>query len=432
MDCKTSSLCIFDTPGVLTDIKRSYVVDYHPISSLKSDSPIEFEIPASADDYIDVSNTKLYVRFKIVQDNGKAVDQTKDIVAVNNLAISTLFSDASLKIGETIVQGGASDYPYRAYFKTVMQFTPDAQRSHMQALGWYRDEAGKFDAQTNKGFTKRQKLVGDSDTVELLGPLYFDFFNQDRHLLNNVEMRIKLTPSKPEFLLNAYGTAAKGAAMKYKVEFEKMILYAERLEVNSSVINGHTTGLLGQNAHYFINHTNLLTYTIPAGQSSYIKDNIFTDMSPKMIMIAMMDNDAFNGNYAKNPFHFKQYNLSRLALSRDGNLIPGFAFEPDFANKRYLRSYIQTMEAFKYWNTDDTNGLTPEEWAGGYLIYAFDLTPDKDISSGCLHGNVGNNLRLELNFAKALPNTINILIFGVSDSQIEISQLRDLVLHYRR
>ena len=69
MDCKNSALCIFDSPGVLTDIKRSYMVDYYPINSLKDNAPIEFVIPSSAEDYIDLSNTTLYVRFKILHDD---------------------------------------------------------------------------------------------------------------------------------------------------------------------------------------------------------------------------------------------------------------------------------------------------------------------------------------------------------------------------
>ena len=430
MDCKTSALCIFDKPGVLTDIQRSYNVDYYPVSTLSSDAPIEFVIPSSSEDYIDVSNTLLYVKFKVVQEDGTNLDQTKDFVAPNNLPIATLFSDASLKIGETQVQGGSSDYPYRGYFRTVMQFSPLAQQSHMRTMGWYKDEAGKFDDKANTGFVKRQNLIGNSNSVELVGPLYFDFFNQDRHLINNTSLRIRLTPNKPEFALNAYPVAA--GAKKFKVLFENVILYANRLEMNPSVINGHAVGLSSQNARYFINHSDLLTYTIPKGQKSYIKDHLFTDLSPKMIMIAMVDNDAFNGNYAKNPFHFKHYNLDKLALSRDGKNIPGSAFQPDFTNKHYMRSYLQTMRTFNYWNTDDTNGLTSAEWANGYLIYAFDLTPDKELASACLHGNIGNNLRLELNFGTALPNTINILIYAVTDSQIEITKLRDVITHYNR
>lgn len=428
MQCKNSALCIFDKPGILTDIQRRYTVDYHPINALTSDGPIEFVIPGSSEDYIDVGNTQLYVSFKVVHEDGTKIDQKDDVVGFNNLAIASLFSDASLKIGDTQVQGGSSDYPYKGYFRTVMQFTPQAQNSHMTGMGWYKDQAEHFDKKANSGFTVRQALVGDSETVEILGPLYFDFFNQERHLINGTPMRIKLTPNKPEFFLNSYATTPK----KCKVVFDKVILYVERLEMNPSVINGHAVGLKNQNARYFINHTELLTYTIPKGQMSYTKDHLFTDLSPKMIMIAMLDNEAFNGSYAKNPFHFKHYDLNKLALFRDGRCIPGQAFEPDFTNDLYLRSYNQTMQTFGYINTDDTNGLTPLEWAGGYTIYAFDLTPDKEVSSVYQHANVGNNLRLELNFNKALPNTINVLIYAVTDSAIEVTRLRDVITHYNR
>ena len=425
MECKSSSLCIFDKPGTSTDIQRSYVVDYYPVSSVSSNGPIEFYIPGNAEDYIDVNNIKVYIKLKVTKADGTNVDNT-DEVGFNNLAIASLFQDASLMLGETQIEGGHMNYPYYGYFNTVMQFQPQAQRSHLLAFGWYKDEATKFDDATNEGFKKRSKLLGESAVVEFEGPLYFDFFNQDRFLISQTDMRIKLTPSKPEFALNAYGTSA------FKIHFEKIILYVPRIELNPSVINGHAVGLKKQNAHYDINHTELITYTIPKGQKSYTKDRLFPDMAPKLLMVAMVENEAFNGNIKKNPFHFKHFDMNKIALYREGRSIPGQPFTPDFDETWYLRSYLNTMQTFNYYNTDDTNGLTPFEWANGYTIYAFDLTADGDISSHCRQGYVSRNLRLELTFKKDLPTTINVLLYAVFDSHIEITQLRDIITHYTR
>ena len=428
MDCKTSALCLFDKKGVLSDIRRSYVVDYYPVSSLTSDGPIEILIPGSSEDYINCGNTKLYLRFKVVNEDGSDVDQSTEILGLNNLPIASLFSNASLHVGETQIEGGGSDYPYRAYLQTVMQFPPAAQESTMRAMGWYKDEAGKFDDKANKGFVQRQQLVGNSKTIELVGPLYFDFFNQDRYLLSLTNMRIKLTPNRPEFFLSSF----KSAPGKYKVEFELVKLSVERNEMNPSVINGHAIGLKTQNAQYYVNHTHFETFTVPKGQSSVTKDNIFTDISPKMVIVGMLDNDAFNGSYQKNPFHFKHYNLTKFAFFRDGRSIPGQPYEPDFKQKLYLESYIQTMQAFNYWNTDDTNGLKPNDWANGYTFFAFDLTPDKEASSGCQHANVSGNLRLDLAWAADLPNTINVVLHAITDSVVEITRSRDAIPHYNR
>lgn len=428
MNCKNSSLCIFDKPGILTDIQRAYTVEYYPLSSITSKGPIEFHIPGNAEDYIDVNDIKLFVQLRVQKADGKDIDQTKDIVGLNNLPIATLFQDASLMIGETQVEGGHMNYPYFGYFNTVMQFTPAAQQSQLQSYGWFKDQAGKFDDASNTGFKKRQSLVGNSSLVELMGPLYFDFFNQDRFLISHTDMRIKLLPNKTDFALNSYAPKLSD----YKIDFEKVILFVDRVELNPSVINGHALGLKTRNAHYFLNHSELLTYTIPKGQKSYTKDRLFPDMAPKMLMVAMVENDAYNGDLSKNPFNFQHFNLNKIALYREGRSVPGQPLTPDFTNSQYLQSYNLTMRAFDYYNTDDTNGLTPFDWANGYTIYAFDLTGDKDVSTNCVQANLSRNLRLELSFAKDLPTTINVLIYAVINSEIEITQLRDVITHYNR
>ena len=149
-------------------------------------------------------------------------------------------------------------------------------------------------------------------------------------------------------------------------------------------------------------------------------------------MIAMVENDAFNGSLGKNPFNFQHFDMSKLALYRDGISVPGRPFSPNFPDGKVLRSYMQTMHTFKYLNTDDTNGLTPEEFANGYTIYAFDLTADNAMNADHRQAITSKNLRLELFFDKATKTTINVLLHAVYDSSIEITQLRDVITHYTR
>lgn len=426
MEVKNSALCLFDEPAVQTDIKHNVTVDYYPLTTVSSGGPIEFSIPGSAEEYIDVNDIQLYVRAKVTRADGKDIDKV-DVVGLNNLPIGTLFQDVSLMIEDKQVEGGQMCYPYQAYFSTVMQFTPSAQKSHMRAQGWFKDEAGKFEDATNSGFEARSELIAKSKSFELMGPLFLNFFRQGQFLMSQTDMRVKLLPSKPEFALNAYGPNRD-----YKIAFEEVVLYVPRYTLNASVINGHAAGLKRQNAIYPLHHTEVTTYTIPKGQKSYTKDCLFPDEAPKMLMIAMVDNAAFNGNLKKNPFHFQHFDLSKLALYRDSRSVTGPALSPDFDQDRILRSYMHTMQAFQYYNTDDTNGLTPEEFANGYTIYAFDLTADKDTSASHRQGYQTKNLRLELFFKKETPCTINVLLYAVYDSKIEITAQRNVIPYYNR
>lgn len=425
MNCKNSALCIFDKQHTQTDIVKNYTVDYYPVTSISSGGPIEFHVPGNTEDYIDVNDIYLHLKIKVTKANGRPI-AAADKVGLNNLAISTLFQDVSLTIGETQIEGGQQCYPYLGYFNTVMQFHPSAQKSHLKLFGWEKDEAGKFDDEANKGFVERQKWTDGSKLCEFYGPLYLDFTRQSRFLISQTDMRFRFLPSKPEFALNAYGTE------NFRIKFESVVLYVRRMLLNPSVINGHATGLNKYNAIYPINHTEVVNFTIPQGQKSYVKDRLFPLQAPKLLVIGMLENDAFNGAIKKNPFHFQHFDLKKIALYREGESIPGRPFTPDFDNKLYSRSYVNTMQTFQYFNSDDTNGLTYSDFGNGYTLYAYDLTADNDIAAPYRQAIGTNNLRLELTFDNNLPETINVLLFAVFDSHIEITKLRDIITNYTR
>ena len=426
MDCKNSALCIFDEPDLQTDVIKNGITDYYPITSISSGGPIEFHIPGNSEEYIDTNDINLHIKFKVTKADGTDI-AGGDKVGLNNLAIASLFKDVILTLGETQIEGGQQNYPYKAYFKTVMQFQPHAQKSHMKVFGWYKDEAGKFNDDANKGFVKRKEMIEGSKVCELYGPLYLDYMQQSRYLISLTDMRIKFIPSKPEFVLNAFGTTTD-----FKIKFESAVLEVRRITLNPSVINGHASGLQKQNALYPLNHSDHITFTIPKGQQSYVQDRLFPTQTPKMLMVAMVENDAYNGNIKKNPFHFRHFDLNKIALYRDSDSIPGRPFTPNFDEKHYARSYVNTMQTFHYFNTDDTNGLTYEEFANGYTIYAYDLTSTNDISASCRDVKNASNIRLELSFAKALPDTINVIVFFVVDGDINLTKVRDVLASYNR
>ena len=427
MEVKNSSLCIFDSPAVQTDFITNNVADYYPLTNVSTGGPIEFVIPGSTDEYIDVNDIQIYILAKVLKADGTNIDTATDKVGLNNLPISTLFQDVSLTIEDKQIEGGQMCYPYLGYFSTVMQYTPSAQESHMQCQGWYKDQAGKFDDAANRGFEERAGLCKDSKNFELMGPLFLDFFRQGQYLISQTKMRVKLIPSKPEFALNAFG-----GHKEFKIEFQEVVLYVPRYTLNPSVINGHATGLKRQNAIYPLLHSEVTTFTIPIGQKSFKKERLFPDEAPKLLMIAMVDNAAYNGDIAKNPFNFQHFGLNNLTLYRDGVSISGRPFTPNFTNGKIIRSYIQTMQTFKYYNSDDTNGLTLEDFASGYTIFAFDLTAEKDITATHRQGRNTKNLRLDLTFEKATKTTINVLLYAVYDSKIEITQQRDTITYYTR
>ena len=78
---------------------------------------------------------------------------------------------------------------------------------------------------------------------------------------------------------------------------------------------------------------------------------------------------------------------------------------------------------------DHGNQISRDDYAGGYALHCFNLTPD--LSNGesfnlIKHGN----LRIEIQFATALPDPINVLVYGEFDALIEIDNSRNILYDY--
>ena len=84
----------------------------------------------------------------------------------------------------------------------------------------------------NIGMTERSAYVSESKEVTLIGPIYSDFFlNQEKYLLNDVPIHIKLYQSSDSFRL-----MSNGEDPNYKLVITDCVLQMCEILVNSDVI----------------------------------------------------------------------------------------------------------------------------------------------------------------------------------------------------
>ena len=90
-----------------------------------------------------------------------------------------------------------------------------------------------------------------------------------------------------------------------------------------------------------------------------------------------MDNDAYNGTFAKNLLHAKHNKLNFLALYVDGQQVPAKPLQPKFdADGIYVRSYLNLFAGTGKMFQDEGNDITRQDFADWYTLFAFDITPD--------------------------------------------------------
>ena len=170
---------------------------------------------------------------------------------------------------------------------------------------------------------------------------------------------------------------------------------------------------------------------LPQGQKSFTHDNLFLGQLPKIIVLGIVDNRAFNGDISLNPYNCQHCNLNYLAVHLDGQQVPWAPLQPSFSGSSYIRAFYTHFTGGDGISSDTGNTIGREQFVNGHALYCFDLTPD--LSSSCGHHfNVtkSGNLRLELAFEVALPITGNVLVYSEFDNVIEIDKDRKVTRNY--
>ena len=192
----------------------------------------------------------------------------------------------------------------------------------------------------------------------------------------------------------------------------------------------HAKALERGNVKFPIRRAICKTFTIPRGNLDASQESLFSGQLPTRIVIGCVDNDAFNGSYTKNPFNFKHMNLSQLKVYLDGQQQSVKPLEINFANNQYINAYASLFMGTGKWMRDEGNQISREDFVGGYALYAFDLTPD--LCEGD-HFNLlkQGNVRVDMKFAQALENTINVIAFAEFENILEIDRSRNVIFDYK-
>ena len=140
-----SELDIFAVPPTQTSIEDGRWVEHQPLSSLDSGGPIEFVIPGTGDAYLDLANTYLLIRAKVVRGVGTDLAADTPVAPVNNWLHSP-FSQVDVYLNDTLVTPSSNTYPFRAYVDTVLSYGAEAKNTQLTSQLWYKDTAGHMDA----------------------------------------------------------------------------------------------------------------------------------------------------------------------------------------------------------------------------------------------------------------------------------------------
>ncbi len=416
--------------------ENTTVLYFAPIAPIRNDAPLEFNIMANSQRYIDLKNIKLYLRVQIKNADGSLVTDSDARVALVNYPIATLFQQADLYLQQQLVCTSGTGYPYKSVMDVLIENdSNDIQGELSQGL-FFKDKTGAMDAaikvesggnKSNSGFIFRESFGASSSIFELQGKLHVDLCRQERVLLNAVQFTLKLTPSRNQFRL-IRPTPDENETKDYRVDIVTAYLKVPMIKPTPAMLLGHSEGLRNGPALYPYERSEIKTYVIPSGQSSWPIENLFISKIPKRLVVGFVTSTAFGGDFGKNPFNFQNFKLSYLCLTVDGSCVPSRAFQLDFDNNMYLEAYDSLFSMYEDANIGKprkTSSIKREEYADGHCLFCFNLD-NSSIGDDTVNPQTVGLSKMEIKFASALTESVTIILYATYNSLLRVDEARNI------
>ncbi len=402
-------------PPTETGIRSKEWITHRPINQLTEGSAIEFSIPGTSTQYMDLKNSLLYIKLKVVKNDGSSIT-TDDEVGLSNSPLHTIFSQVDFNVQQHPVSEVGNNYSYKAYIDTVLNEVDDRK---LQWQLFFADTSGNYmdDPSTNggnSGLYSRASYTKGGSEAEMIGPLAVDLCQQDRLLLNGVPLNLKLWQSPDPFRL-----MSPQAEQKHKVVITDASLKISLVKVDPSVIIAQSNVLKDHSALYPYTRSNIKTYAVPKGQYTFITDDLFQGEVPKQLIVGIVSSSATHGSYVKNPFYFQNFNCNYVGFFVDGKSTPSHPLQPNYEADSFVEAYQ------RLYSDDRPRAVTinRESFAGGYCLYVFN--PDGDDRDRIRQRA---HTRLELKFSKALPEACTVIVYSKFPALMKIDASRNVTL----
>ena len=79
MDVVQTSVSIFAPPPIDNSIIKEYWVEFNPVASISDNGIIEFNIPGTSMDYINLAKSKIHVTYVITGPDGEKIKDERDL-----------------------------------------------------------------------------------------------------------------------------------------------------------------------------------------------------------------------------------------------------------------------------------------------------------------------------------------------------------------
>lgn len=384
---------------------------------------VEFEIPES-EHFTSLHDTTLKVVCKITKKGGTACDHAAatspdKVMPINNV-FHSMWSSVSVYLNGHLAEF-ADNYGYKAYLTTLMSMDKSVMEQRGKLVGWSKDTAGQMEVAAsdgaNLGGRARGATFATSQSVTMIGHLLSDIFMQGCSIPPHTSIKVVLQPAPETFAL----MAASGS--EYELHIQSAEMHVVRQQTPPPLVHAVTSLTSKRDLKLYYRRTEVTMRNLDGAMKETVDLFGTTAPLPDRILLGFVTCKAYAGQSECNPFNFQKFDYTSLHLVVDGKNYPSLPYAPDFGNRNdYYPLYNSLLREF---NSDKGNSMinvTPDEFANGYTLYPFRLTP-RSCCGDVLGDPLTGGIKLMLIKKTESSETLTVIVLAEYRSEYAIAQV---------
>ena len=421
----SKTIALFQPAYTEIGIQEVKWINYRPTSQVTNSSALEFNIPGTSPEYVDLGRTYLNIKLKVTHADGSSLMPDEN-VALTNLALHSLFRQCDVSLNQTIVNPSVgTNHPYKSYLDVLLNYNHSVKEGPLQCEGYAKDTAYYFDRSDNSGHLVRQEWTKESTIVDFQGVLHTDLAQMGRAIISGTQIGLKIYQATDDFRIFSGEQNAEGDIIETcKVSIVDAVLKVCFLKLYPSVLLAQNNRLTRQPAVYPYKRSVVKTYGVARDSYSFILENPFFGERPERVIVGITSSEGYSGSMTRNPFNFHHYKLNYLEFTVDGISVPTVPFTPKYQadsstgsdglperlfNAGYSSEYLSIFQ--HHYPHDKGLFIHKPDYPAGYCLYSFDIAPttQKDLFTPKLTGHT----RLSGRFDEALPEPVVVVCYAI-------------------
>lgn len=410
-------------------VKKCLPQTFRPLTTSSSDGPFSFLIPTDPEKFTNAESLRLHGKMRIRKRNladGALSNLTGEHVSPVNNVFNSLWASVNTKLNGCEISDPSSKwYAYKAYFENHLSYSSSSKNNILSFKGYVADTAGKFEdvgdsansvVSKNDGFLKRKEMFKESTWVYFCVNLHIDITTLRKYIPPGIKIEIDFERNPDSFCL-----LSDKAVGNFAIELEDLRLRVDRVIPGDNIMNFYRSSLAKKiQPRLPIDRSLLKTYTVTTGTSDLSEYNIITGTQlPEQVIVAIVDEDAHRGVIGKNPFHFKNYNLSEASLVVNGVHEPQELYKLNETAGDKVDMYANFLENTGISTDDREFGITMNDYYGGSFMLVWDRTQDK-CNRFHRHTTDSGSISINLKSRDALAQTVTVVIYATYSKDLSI------------